>query len=83
MHQVWKIMRVRKCWDIEDSTGNSNQQGSVLIIIKKEDMVAIISGRRVTAILSSKVETVYSCDQSVNNLSKKQLVIKISNTVHH
>ena len=39
MHQVWKIMRVRKCWDIEDSTGNSNQQGSVLIIIKKEDMI--------------------------------------------
>ena len=76
-------MRVRKCWDIEDSTGNSNQQGSVLIIIKKEDMVAIINGRRVTATLRSKVATIYSCNQPVTNLIKKQLVVKISNIIHH
>jgi hypothetical protein len=83
MQQVWKIMQVRKWWDMEDSTSNSTEQGSVLIIIRKEDMVAIISGKHVTAIFSSKVDTIYSRDQPVTNLSSKQVVIIISNTIHY
>ena len=83
MQQVWKIMQVRKWWDIEHSTRNSTEQDSVIIIIRKEDMVAIISGKRVTAIFSSKVDTIYSRDQPVTNLSSKQVVIIISNTIHY
>ena len=83
MQQVWKIMQVRKWWNMEDSTSNSTEQGSVLIIIRKEDMVAIISGKHVTAIFSSKVDTIYSRDQPVTNLSSKQVVIIISNAIHY
>ena len=68
---------------MEDSTINNTRQGSALITIRKEDMVAIISGKHVTAIFSSKVDTIYSRDQPVTNLSSKQVVIIISNTIHY
>ena len=83
MQQVWKIMQVRKWWDMEDSTSNSTEQGSVLIIIRKEDMVAIISEKHVTAIFSSKEVTIYSHDQPVTNLSSKQVVVIVSNAIHY
>ena len=83
MQQVWKIMQVRKWWDMEDSTRNSTEQGSVLIIIRKEDMVAIISWKHITAIFTSKKVTVCSHDQLVTNLSCNQVVVIVSNAIHY
>ena len=82
MQQVWKNMQVRKRGDMEDSTSNSTEQGSVRIIIRREDRVAIISRKHVTAISSSKVDTIYSRDQPVTKLSSKQVMFIISNTIH-
>ena len=68
---------------MEDSTINNTRQGSALITIRKEDMVAIISRKCVTAIFSSRVDTIYSRDQPVTNLSSKQVVIIISDATHY
>jgi hypothetical protein len=71
-------MQVRIWWDMEDSTINNTRQGSALITIRKEDMVAIISRKHVTAIFSSKEVTVFSHDQQVTNLSSKQVVVIVN-----
>ena len=83
MQQVWKIIQVRKWWDMEDDTSWSTEQGSVFIITRGEDMVAFISRKHVTAVVSSKVNTIYSRDQPVTNLGSKQVVIIIGNTTHY
>ena len=46
-------------------------------------MVAFISRKRVTAIFSSKVNTIHFRDQPVTNLSSKQVVVVIGNTIHY
>ena len=54
------------------------------MIIKghKQDRVAIISSKHVTANISNKVDTIYSCDEPVSHLSSKQVLFIIRNTVH-
>ena len=68
---------------MEDSTSWSTEQGIVFIITREEDMVAFISRKRVTAIFSSKVNTIHSRDQLVTNLGNKQVVLIIDNATHY
>ena len=46
-------------------------------------MVANISREHVTATLSSTMDTIHSRYQPVTNLSSKQVMIVISNTIHY
>ena len=81
MQQVLMIMQVR--WDTEDGTNTNTERGSILVITWKEDMVANISRKHVTATFSSKIDTIHSRNQPVTNLSSKQVMIVISNTTHY
>ena len=83
MQQVWEMIKVRKWYDMEDSTSWSTEQGIVFIITREEDMVAFISRKSVTAICCSEVYTIYPRDQPVTSLGSKQDVIVIGNATHN
>ena len=62
---------------------NSNGKGAI-IMGHKHDIVlnAIISSKQVKAVISDKVDTIYSCKEPMSHLSSMQVMFIICNTVH-
>ena len=77
MQQVLMIMQVR--WDTEDGTNTNTERGSILVITWKEDMVANISRKHVTATFSSKMVTIHYWVKLAGHL-KEALDVRINMT---
>jgi hypothetical protein len=59
-----------------------NSTGEDMIIESHKQDSVLISSKQVTAVISDKVDAIYSCDEPVSHLGSKQVMFVTSNTVH-